>query len=221
MQNIIIIGNSGAALECHACVKEILAISSFYTLYDFKGFLAYNGFAGSLGSLQSLSLGSDTDYTPLENDIFVLGIGDNTIRKSAYEAMKSRNGKFMNLISPSVFIGENVQIGEGNNILKHCSISENITIGNANYLNGHIILGHDVQIGDYNFLAPRSTVLGNVKVGNNNSIAPQATLMEKSKIGNNNKIAPSAVVYKGCKDNAIMAGNPALKIASTESEILV
>ena len=37
-----------------------------------------------------------------------------------------------------------------------------------------------------------------------------------SKIGDNNKIAPLSAVYKGCKNNCYMAGNPALKIGSIE-----
>jgi len=33
-----------------------------------------------------------------------------------------------------------------------------------------------------------------------------------AKIGNDNTIAPGAFVYKGCRDNRLLAGNPALDI---------
>ncbi len=220
-KNIIIIGNSGAALECYACILEILAISSFHSLFTFKGFLSHKGYKGNLGEFSSYALGSDEDYILQKDDIFVLGIGDNTIRNTAYANMKARNGEFLNLISPLVYIGQNVVLGEGNVLLKCCNISNNTIIGNANYLNGSVVIGHDVNIGDANFFATHSAMYGSAKLGSYNRLAPKAMLLEKSKLGNNNTIAPAAVVYKGCKDNALMAGNPAVKIANTNKEILV
>ena len=92
------------------------------------------------------------------------------------------------------------------------SLTSNINIGNCNVFNGDIIVGHDVEIGDFNFFGPRSQILGNVKVGSSNQIGINAILLPKSKIGNNNKIAPLSAIYKGCKDNCYMLGNPALKI---------
>ena len=82
--------------------------------------------------------------------------------------------------------------------------------------NGDIIVGHDVIVGDFNFLGPRSQLLGNVKIGNINTIGANAVLLPNAKVGNNNKIAPLSAVYKGCKDNCHMLGNPALKIGDIE-----
>ena len=59
-------------------------------------------------------------------------------------------------------------------------------------------------------------MLGNVKVGNNNTIGANVILLPNSKVGNNNDIAPLSAVYKGCKNNCYMQGNPALKIGEVE-----
>lgn len=53
-----------------------------------------------------------------------------------------------------------------------------------------------------------------MQIGDSNSIGTNALVLPHSKIGNNNKIAPLSAVYKGCKDNCYMVGNPALKIGS-------
>ena len=77
-------------------------------------------------------------------------------------------------------------------------------------------VGHDAEIGDYNFFGPRSQILGNVKVGNSNQIGANTILLPKAKIGDNNIIAPLSAVYKGCKNNCYMSGNPALKTGKIE-----
>ena len=76
-------------------------------------------------------------------------------------------------------------------------------------------VGHDAEIGDFNVIAPRTTILGGVKIGDFNSIGTNAVLLPHAKIGNSNKIAPLSAVYRGCKDNCYMIGNPALKEGST------
>ncbi len=215
--NIIIIGNSGAASECYTIIHDMLTVGPFKVNFRFKGFLSHKGYKGNLGFLEQYELGSDEDYIPAKHDVFALGIGDNALRLEAFHAMKEKGGEFISLVSPWAYIAENVQIGEGNIIGTTCHISSNVVMGDANYLNGNVRIGHDVTIGDGNFLGQQSMVFGAAKIGNINQLGPLALIMEKSKVGNNNVIAPSSVIYKGCRDNCIMAGNPAIKMTQKES----
>ncbi len=217
MSKIIIIGNSGAALECYNTIQAILSISSMRVLYSFKGFLSHRGYKGSLGSFSHLELGSDENYQIEKDDVFVLGIGDNKIRHEAYNDIKSKDGKFINLVHPTCILGENIRLGEGNVFARACSISNNVEIGNANYFNGNVVLGHDVCIADANFFASFSQVYGLAQIASFNHVAPSAIIMDRAKIGSDNKIAPAAVLYKGCRDNCLMAGNPAVKMTEIEA----
>ena len=105
-----------------------------------------------------------------------------------------------------------MEIAEANVQVSPISPSINTKIGNCNVFNGDVVLGHDAVIGDCNFFGPKSQILGNVTIGNNNQIGAGSILLPKAKIGNNNIIAPLSAVYKGCKDNCHMLGNPALKV---------
>ena len=217
-KEIIIIGNSGSATEVYEIVYTNLIQFTVYRLdYQFKGFLGYNRHEGILeGIFKQYDLGFDDEYTIQENDVFVIGIGDNKTRMEAYEKFKSNGAKFINVISPWAGISHEVEMGEGNIINIGCYISPQCKIGNCNYLNGEVRIGHNAQVGDFNFFGIRALVMGNAKIGSSNKLGPTALLMEKSKIGDNNTIAPGAIVYKGCKNNCLMAGNPALIIEKQE-----
>lgn len=213
MESVIIIGNSGAARECHQLFQDCWWASSTLRVNSiFKGFLSYKGFAGSLGALAHLELGDMDSYAIQPNDRFIIGIGKPELRRAVFDAMRARNAVFMNLISPWSYCPPDCALGEANIINSTCNFSGNTRIGNGNYFNGGVRLGHDVNIGDFNFFAPSTTILGGATVGDANMFAVQSVLLELGRVGSGNHIHPGAVLYKGCRDNCRMAGNPALKI---------
>lgn len=214
MTDILIVGNSGAALECHNVLNDMLTVALFRSQHRFKGFLRHGSHKGDLGELSHLEIGSDDDYQPQPSDAFVVGIGDNAIRLEAYQALKERDATFINLVSPWAYMAADVQMGEANIITIGCHISNCVSMGNCNYFNGEVRIGHHTQIGDSNFFAPRSMILGNARIGNGNSLGPLAIIMEHAHMGSRNKLAPAAVLYKGCRDNCLMAGNPAIYLDS-------
>lgn len=212
MQNLIIIGNSGAAIECHALFNaNLLANPTLRFAFNFKGFLAHNDYPAKLSSLSHLQIGSDHTYKIQSNDIFVIGIAKPSIRKDVYLHLKQQGATFLNLISPWAYIEVGTILGEANIIQTGSYISAECTIGNANFLNG-TCLGHHACMGDYNLWGPDARAMGYAIIGSGNQIATRVILLEKSKIGNNNIITPMSCVYKGCKDNDMLGGNPALTL---------
>ncbi|GHU03869.1 hypothetical protein FACS1894205_1130 [Alphaproteobacteria bacterium] len=207
-RNVVIIGNSGAARECYWLLREVMKKDDLEL--GFKGFLAFEGFKGDLGGMSGYSLGSDDDYVPAPGDVFIIGIGQPSLRLKAFYKWKARGASFMTLMHPNVvLVGDDVLLGEGNILTAGCYLSCNTSLGNANYLNGSIVVGHDVRVGDGNFFGPFSIVLGNARVGSGNSFGTHAVILPEASIGNNNMIAPGATLYKGCGDNRTMSGNPA------------
>lgn len=218
MRKLIIIGNSGAARECHDLFLHMLAAS--YQLNQdmvFKGFLSWRDYPMQLCDLASHALGDVTRYTPCKEDCFAIGIGDPSLREEVYLYCRSRGLRFFTLIHPLSEISDSAQLGEANIFQRNSTVFANARVGNANYFNGAVNVSHDAAVEDYNFLGPFSLVLGEARLGSGNTLGAHCTLLPHAQVGNKNILAPGCVIYKGCKDFCRMAGNPALNIGKVES----
>ncbi len=211
MKKIYVVGGNGFARECYCYIKDLEKSGKDI---EFAGFLGHGGYGHTVDylNLQKYYMGEVAEHKFQDDEYAVIGAGYPNLRKKIYDDLKNMGVKLYNLITVNSYINEYVEIGEGNVINATRITSPHIKIGNGNLLNGNIVLGHDARVGDFNFFAPRVQILGNVKVGNSNTIGVNSVLLPSAKIGNNNKIAPLSAVYKGCKDNCYMLGNPALKI---------
>ena len=209
MKKIYIVGGNGFARECYYFLQDIIKIAPEI---EFAGFLGHGGYGHTVDyiDLQKYYQGEVADHEFKEDEYVVIGAGYPNLRQKIYNELKAKNIKFYNLAFNS-YICDSVNVGEANVFLSS-SFTSNINIGNGNVFNGSVIVGHDVEVGDFNFFGPCSQLLGNVKIKNSNTVGANAILLPNAKVGNNNKIAPLSAVYKGCKDNCYMLGNPALKV---------
>lgn len=209
MRTVFIVGGGGFARECYSALLEIINAGEPVC---FGGFLSHGGYEMDLRSCSHLYRGAWNEHSWTANDFAVIGVGGNvSVRKKIFDDLKSAGLKFYTLVSIKSRLNPNLNCGECN-IFMNTRISTDIKIGYGNVFNGDIIVGHDCEIGNFNFFGPRSTILGSVKIGDCNSIGTSSVLLPECKIGNNNKIAPLSAVYKGCRDNCYMIGNPALKV---------
>ena len=214
MKIVYIVGGNGFARECY---YNLIKLSEYGKDVTLGGFLGHGGYGHTVDykAYQYFYKGEVSEHEFTNNEYVVIGAGYPELRKKIYKELKSRQIKFYNLITCVNCISSSF-CGEANIIIGQSSFSVDVSIGNGNVFNGDVVVGHDTEIGDFNFFGPRSQALGNVKVGNMNTIGANAILLPNSKIGNNNKIAPLSAVYKGCKNNCYMSGNPALKIGEIE-----
>ncbi len=208
MKKVFIVGGDGFARECYWRLNEMKRTDASI---EFGGFLGHGGYGHTVDykHLQEFYLGEESDHTFKEDEYVIIGAGYPELRRKIYNDLKKRNVRFFNLILGKY--GSSVTFGEAN-ISLYTSLTVNTKIGNGNVFNGAVIVGHDTEIGDFNFFGPRSSVLGTVKIGNDNIIGTNAVILPHAKIGNNNKVAPLSAVYKGCRHNCYMLGNPALKV---------
>ncbi len=213
MKKIFIVGGGGFALECYQMLS--LSIAEASDELCFGGFMSHNGNNMDCKHLKHLYLGDVSLHKFSEDEYCIIGVGMPHIRKRIFFDLKKMGAKLYNFVSKGSVISDSVEMGEGNILLSTCSLA-NISIGDGNLFNGEVILGHDSKIGSFNFFAPRTNVLGNVKIGDGNIIGTGSVLLPGCKVGSNNKIAPLSAVYKGCKDNAYMLGNPALKVGNND-----
>lgn len=215
MPSVVIIGNSGAARECYWIFQDLLhSAAGLRSYYTFRGFLDWKGYPGDLKELAGLHLGTADAYAIQPDDLFVIGVGHPQLRREIFESFKARGASFMNLVHPWTDICASAVVGEGNVFQRGCTVYCNARIGNGNYINGAVNLSHDAEIGDFNFLAPYSLVLGGAKIGSCNHLGPHAVILEHAHAGDNNVFAAASCLYRGCRDNCLMSGNPALKVGA-------
>lgn len=213
MKWVYIVGGDGFARECYNFLSELMKEDSNLL---FGGFLGHNNYGDSVDykKVQHLYKGDVSKHVFKENEYAIIGAGASGLRKIIYEDLKKQGVNFYTLISKSSKINEFVDYDEAN-IFINSSPSPDVKIGKCNLFNGEVIIGHDCVIGDFNFFAPRVLVLGGVKIGNENSFGANSIMLPHSKIGNNNVISPLSCIYKGCKNNSMMHGNPAVKVGAT------
>lgn len=209
MKKVFIVGGDGFARECY---KHLSVMKAFGHDAEFAGFLGHGGYGHTVDykHLQEFYLGEESEHIFKDDEYAVIGAGYPELRRKIYNDLKKRDVRFFNIVCAEIAPG-NVY-GEANILVSPFLSSVNLTVGNGNVFNGDILVGHDVEIGDFNFFGPRSSVLGEAKIGNDNTVGANAVILPHAKIGNNNKIAPLSAVYKGCRNNCYMLGNPALKV---------
>ncbi len=213
-KRIFVVGGNGFAKECVQYIRWNICDGLDVEL---GGLVGHNGYVVDFGELNNLFVGDLSEMKFGPDDYCVIGAGYPELRRKIYNDILAVGGKLCNLFIPTVLVPVNVKMGDGNCFvgtpLTECT---DIEIGNGNLFNGNIVVGHDAKIGDFNFFGPSTHILGGVKIGNDNIIGTNAVLLAHAKIGNHNKIAPLSCVYRGCKDNCYMLGNPAEKVGTVE-----
>ena len=218
MEQICIVGNSGAARECYWLLRDVFANDpGLADKWRFAGFYSWGGYPGELKSLAQHFLGPLEEHCEARDRLYVIGVGKPQLRRDIFRFLKERGCALMNLIHPWTSVCPTAVMGEGNILQRGCTIYDHSVLGNGNYLNGAVNLAHDAVVGDFNFIAPYGMILGNASVGSCNHLGPYSVVLDKCRVGDNNLIAPGSILYKGCRSNCRMAGNPALKIGENSA----
>ncbi len=216
MKKVYVVGGKGFAKECY---MHIMYMINLDPTINFGGFIGHNGYKVDFDNLNHLFVCDLAEFEFGAEDYAVIGAAYPKLREIIYDDIKKKeNSKFFTIVLTShSYLSPLVEYGEGNIFMTPCTPSVHVKIGNANVFNGDVIIGHDTVIGDFNFFGGKSQILGECKIGNSNTFGVNSILLPKAKIGNNNKIAPLSAVYKGCKNNCVMLGNPALKVGENNN----
>ncbi len=151
---------------------------------------------------------------------FVIGIGENNIRRAVAERFKD-SLSFTNLIHPSATFGCG-QRGK----LEHCKgtivaagarFTNGIAIGDFCIFNQNTTVAHDCLVDSYVHVAPGANLSGNVHLKQGawigaGAVVNQGSNAEKRVIGENTMVGSGTVVINDCEANAVYAGVPAKRI---------
>lgn len=162
---------------------------------------------------------SEREIPRLEDEgfIFVIGLGDNRLRKKIFE--KYNYLSFPNIIHPSASMGfkqiKALNGKKGNIITAGVRITNNIKMGNFGIFNLNCTIGHDCIIEDFVNIAPGANISGNVYlkkaayIGTNAAVLQGESIDSKITIGKFATVGAGAVVTKDVQNYVTVIGAPA------------
>lgn len=201
---IAVVGYSGHAFVVLDAATEMGFAINYYTE---KSSCAANPFA-----LEYIGDEGNEFFDWSRVDAFVLGIGDNQIRKKIAHLIQANNKEFPNVIHPSAVVSKRCQMGIGNFIGARACINTFSQLGSFCILNTGCIVEHECVIEDAVHIAPGAVLAGHVQVGKMTFIGANAVVKQGITIGENVIIGAGSTVICHVPDNEVWAGNPAKKL---------
>ena len=155
-------------------------------------------------------LGTTKDIENYNKNYFVIGIGNNSIRK---KINNENNLKLYTAIHPSAIIAQDVKIGTGSVIMAGVVINPGTVIGKNCIINTCSSLDHDNLLEDYVHISPGAHLAGTVSVKEKTWIGAGSTIINNITINQNNIIGAGSVVIKNIEEeNGTYVGVPVKKL---------
>lgn len=203
---IILIGNGGHS----AVITEILQMMN----YEIVGFTAPELQSNRYGLPY---LGSDeviSHYHPNEIEL-VLAIGSirvSNVRKRFFNQYKSTGFKFTSVIHPSCIISPTVNLGEGIQLMAGVIIQSNVKISDNSIINTGALIDHDCKIGSHVHVAPGCRLSGGVIVDSGCHIGTGATVIQGISVGEDTLVGAGSVVIRNVGPYKKIIGVPAKEV---------
>ena len=139
------------------------------------------------------------------DDLIIISIGDNSLRKTVSQRFKNNFG---NATHPSAQISKRATIHEGTVVMGNAIVNTGTTIGKHVIINTSASIDHDCTIEDFVHISPNATLCGGVSVGEGTHIGSAAIIIPGIKIGKWATIGAGSVVIRDVPDSATVVGNP-------------
>lgn len=198
-KKIVIAGAGGFAQE----VLGYLAFERFNSKknINIKGIIVdgYNSGEVLPGGLPYL--GSIKEYTPVQDEVVLVCIGENPGRKKVIEHLQLKDARFYSFISSLAYINPSAKIGVGSVIAPFCIVNANVKLGDFALMNSYSAIGHDSVVGDHAILYPYAAINGSCQVGDNLIMGTRATIFPGTRVGHNCTITTHSYVKNDKGDN--------------------
>lgn len=212
MKDIIIVCAGAYGLELLSVIRAIndaqKKISGEPT-YRVLGFIDDNLSALDDKNIPYNILGRIADWTPKENELYVIGAAFPKVKEKLSNLLKGRGCRFETIIAPWSIVSPECSIGEGCFITAY-SISAGVKLGNFVNINASMICPGSV-IDDYSTTTGFS-VVDNAKVGKRVFIGSHAVISPHVSVGDGANISVGSIVMEDIPANATVFGCPAVQI---------
>jgi sugar O-acyltransferase (sialic acid O-acetyltransferase NeuD family) len=207
MKKIYIYGAGGFGYEVYNWLQDLKKIDSEI---KFMGFLVDTQYYSTAQeNLENFSVQTGENWSPSKGDHVVVAVADINGRVAICAQLKKKGVKFYNLVHPSVLLGSDIIMGEGNIVCPNCVLTTKISIGDFNHINVATTIGHNVSIGSYNVFSAQNDITGHVSVRDKNFFGSRVSIAPKKKVGSGNKISAGSVLFRDVKNDTLVMGNPA------------
>lgn len=199
-KKLVIIGAGG-----HGKVIADIALKNGYTDIVFVD----DNSKGECMGFPIVGTSSDVEKLKNANTEFVIGIGNNAVRKTFAEKFDLN---WATLIHPSAQIGVNVSVGKGTVVMAGAVINVCASIGEHCIINTCAVVEHDNVINDFVHISPNAALGGTVHVGERTHIGIGATVKNNIDVCPDVVVGAGAVVVKNTSLSGTYIGVPARKI---------
>jgi sugar O-acyltransferase (sialic acid O-acetyltransferase NeuD family) len=146
---------------------------------------------------------NETSYS---NELLIIGIGNNQIRKKISQTIKH---DFAKVIHSNAQISKYSGIGIGTVVFSGVTIQADTYIGKHCIVNTNASIDHDCMVEDFVHIGPNVALCGGVSVGEGTLIGVGASVIPGINIGKWATIGAGSVVINDIPDYAKVVGNPA------------
>ncbi len=209
MKKIYIIGAGGHAkviadivLKRKELLSEKLELMGFFDDKEDKSELIFG--KPILGNIDEIE-----KITQNKEIYFIIGIGNNKIRKLIFEKYKLN---YYTAIHPNSIIGNEVKLGIGTVVMAGAIINSYTIIGEHSIFNTGAVIDHECNIGSYSHICPRVAIAGNVAVGQETWVGIGSIVKQGIIIGNKVMIGAGSLVLKNIEDKKLAYGHPCVEI---------
>jgi sugar O-acyltransferase (sialic acid O-acetyltransferase NeuD family) len=156
----------------------------------------------------------------IEAPEFIVAVGNNTMRATAFDRAMSLGMKPATMIHPKAILLAGADVGAGSQVCAGAVVGVDARIGVDVIVNTLASVDHDAVIGDHAFVAPGAHLAGRVEIGPGSHVGIGAAIREGLHVGAGSTVAAGAVVIANVPAGGRVAGVPARPMAepSPESE---
>ena len=202
-KHIAIIGYSGHSFVVLDAANEAGIVIPYYCESEEKAFNPFN--------LKYLGDESSEYFAWESIDGFIIGIGDNQIRKKIADLVISQNKQLFTIAHPTAHISSMSEVGIGNFVAANSTINAFAKVANNCILNTACVVEHECMISDHVHIGPGAVLAGHVTVGETTFIGANSVVKQGVTIGENVVIGAGSVVLQNIPNGEIWVGNPAKK----------
>lgn len=203
-KHIAIIGYSGHSLVVLDAANEAGIVIPYYCEREEKTFNPFN--------LKYLGDESSEYFDWDIADKFIIGIGDNQLRKKIANFIISKNKQLFTVVHPLAHISSMSKVGIGNFFAANSTLNTFAEVANNCILNTACVVEHECIISNHVHIGPGAILAGHVTIGESSFIGANSVVKQGVTIGENVVVGAGSVVLQNIPNNEIWVGNPAKKI---------
>ena len=142
-------------------------------------------------------------------DVVIVAIGNNEIRLSKQQQLKTAGAKFTVLIHPSACVSAYAELGLGTVVMANAVVNPFSSTGEACIINTGSSVDHDCQLQEGVHISPGVNIAGGVSIGRASWLGIGSQVKQLISIGSYVTIGSGSNVVKDIDDHQIVVGNPA------------